>query len=331
MTRYTPLWEQAGSYAASVDRHLISSIWPQPASTGCAVTAQAGTMNLNVAAGAVAVPSQNNTGSTLCVSDAVEPVVVGAAPGAGLNRIDLVICQPRGTDLDGGTNNDLIFTTVPGTPLASPTPPATPAGSVALAQVFVGGNVAAITQANITDVRPALLNPAAEPATTSASIVSRLDVSGDVWVAKAGVNGGLWKRARDVLAARVYRNAAFSAPATEGGPVGFDTVSYDAYSLVNAGTFTAPLPGLYRVAGVMAATATASGQNYYTRIMVSGIARYVSQGWAAGAGGIFAPFSDLLNCPAGGTISLNHRASPALAGFPGENNCNLSVSYQGTG
>ena len=28
MTRYTPQWFQAGSYAASVDRRLIGALWP---------------------------------------------------------------------------------------------------------------------------------------------------------------------------------------------------------------------------------------------------------------------------------------------------------------
>jgi hypothetical protein len=159
MTRYTPLWEQSGSYAASVDRHLISSLWPNPASTGCALTAQAGTMTVNVAAGTVAVPSQNATGSTLCVSDAVEQVVIAAAPGSGQNRIDLVICRPRGTDLDGGANNDFIFDTVAGVPAASPVAPAVPAGTVLLGQVLVPGGSAAVTQANITDGRPGGFSP----------------------------------------------------------------------------------------------------------------------------------------------------------------------------
>src|SRR6516164_4887555 len=143
MTRYTPLWEQAGSYAASVDRRLIASLWPQPALVGCALTAVAGTMQINVAAGQVAVPSQNNTGSTLCVS--------GATPGSGQSRIDLIICRPRATDLDGGQNNDFIFDTVQGVPAASPAVPATPAGTVLLGQVLVPGGSAAVTQANITD------------------------------------------------------------------------------------------------------------------------------------------------------------------------------------
>ena len=153
MTRYAPQWLQAGSYAGSQDRRLISAIWPAPASSGCAVTA-ATVMTVNIAAGQVAVPSQNNTGSTLCTSDAVEQVTLTAAPASGTNRIDVVTCHPRGNDLDGGSNNDFLFDFVTGTAAATPTVPATPAGQVALAQIYVAGGSASVTAGNITDVRP---------------------------------------------------------------------------------------------------------------------------------------------------------------------------------
>lgn len=159
MTRYTPLWEQAGSYAAAVDRRLIGALWPTAASSGCAVTVAAGTMNMNVAAGTVAAPAANNTGSVLCCSDAVEIVTSPAAPGAGSNRYDVVVCQPRGTDLDGGANNDFVFSVVSGTAAASPAVPATPAGAVALARILVAGGSASLNAANLTDVRPSTLAP----------------------------------------------------------------------------------------------------------------------------------------------------------------------------
>jgi hypothetical protein len=153
MTRYTPLWLQNGSYAASVDRRLVGALWPAGAVTGCAVSPSTA-MTLNIAAGQVAVPSQNNTGSTLCSSDAIEQVTLATAPGSGTNRYDLVICQPRGNDLDGGANDDWIFSTVTGTAATTPAVPAVPAGALALAQVYVPGGSASVTAGNITDVRP---------------------------------------------------------------------------------------------------------------------------------------------------------------------------------
>ena len=153
MTRYAPQWLQSGSYSASQDRRLIAALWPAAASSGCQVQASSG-MQVGILAGQVAVPSQNNTGTTLCTSDAAEVVTLTAAPASGVNRIDLVTCHPRGADLDGGANNDFIFDFVTGTAAATPTVPATPAGQVALANIYVPGGSAAVTAGNITDVRP---------------------------------------------------------------------------------------------------------------------------------------------------------------------------------
>jgi hypothetical protein len=110
-------------------------------------------MTVNVAPGQVAVPTPNNTGSTLCTSDGVEQVTLTAASGSN-PRIDLVTCHPRGNDLDGGANTDFIFDYVTGTPAASPAVPAIPAGQVALAQILVPTGAASIIAGNITDVRP---------------------------------------------------------------------------------------------------------------------------------------------------------------------------------
>jgi hypothetical protein len=115
-------------------------------------------MTLNIAPGQVAVPSPNNTGTTLCSSDATEQVTLAAAPASGSNRYDLIVCQPRGNDLDGGTNNDFIFAATTGTAAASPTPPAIPSGSAVLAQVYVAGGSASIVAGNIQDLRPGALS-----------------------------------------------------------------------------------------------------------------------------------------------------------------------------
>lgn len=154
MARYTPLWLQPGSYAASVDRRLVGALWPAAASSGGAATVNAGTMNVSVAAGAAAVPTQNGTGSTLCPWDAPEVVAIGAAPGSGSNRIDVITVHPRGNDLDGGSNNDFILDVVVGTVAATPVAPAVPAGQLAWYQVYVPGGAAALVAGNLTDVRP---------------------------------------------------------------------------------------------------------------------------------------------------------------------------------
>jgi hypothetical protein len=117
-------------------------------------------MALNLSPGAAAVPSQNNTGTTLCHSDAVEAVTPPLAPagGSGQNRYDLVIVQPRSNDLDGGSNADFQLTSVTGALAGSPAIPPTPPGALALYWVYIPGGSAAIDPANITDVRPGNLS-----------------------------------------------------------------------------------------------------------------------------------------------------------------------------
>jgi hypothetical protein len=259
MTRYTPQWLQAGSYPASVDRRLVAALWT-PAAQGCIVT-PASAMTVNVSAGVCAVPTQNGTGSTLCTSDAVEQVTLTAANGSN-PRIDLVTCHPRANELDGGGNTDFIFDFVTGVPAASPVAPSTPAGQLAVAQILVPTGSAAVTAANITDIRPALLNPIAEPATTSATLLSKPDASGKLWVAKAGVNGGAWKQARDVLSCRADRNAAINLPSGGAANMGCDQIVSDPYGMYNnaTGVFTAPVSGKWRMVWNLAAAMTASGQ-----------------------------------------------------------------------
>src|SRR5579862_4869592 len=134
MTRFAPLWLQAGSFAGSMDRALIGALWPAGASTGMATTV-AGGMNLSIAPGTAVVPTQNNTGSTLCRSDAAEAVTV--SPASTNPRIDVLTVHPRGNDLDSGSNTDWIFDLVVGTPAASPTVPAVPAGQLAIYQITI--------------------------------------------------------------------------------------------------------------------------------------------------------------------------------------------------
>jgi len=154
MSRYPPTYLQQGSYAASVDRRTLGMQYPNPATAGAAVTVSSG-MTVQVAVGSCAVPTANNTGTAVCAWDATELVTLAAAPGSGTNRYDLVVCQLRGNDVDGGTNNDFLFQNVTGTAAATPTVPATPANAVALAQIYVPGASASVTAGNIVDVRPA--------------------------------------------------------------------------------------------------------------------------------------------------------------------------------
>jgi hypothetical protein len=157
------------------------------------------------------VPTQNNTGSTLSTTDATETVTLAAAPGSGSNRYDLIICQPRGNDLDGGANNDFQFQSVTGTAATTPTVPAVPAGALALAQVYVPGGSASVTAGNITDLR--LLGLGVTPS----------------------------------MHARYWRSGAWNFP-TSVTALGFENKVYDDLSMyANPAGFTVPFAGVWRM------------------------------------------------------------------------------------
>jgi hypothetical protein len=157
VTRYQPLWEQAGSYAASQDRSLLGALWPSGGIVAPAPAAVANTMNMQIGPGTAVVQLQAGQGCALCRWDAIadSTVTLATAPPSGQSRIDLYCIQVRDNALDSGGNNDFIFSAVTGTPAASnPAVPATPTNAMALAQVTVPGAAANLNTATVTDVRP---------------------------------------------------------------------------------------------------------------------------------------------------------------------------------
>lgn len=339
MTRYTPQWLQSGSYAASQDRRLLAALWPAAASSGCAVTV-AGGMGLNVAPGQVAVPSQNNTGSTLCTSDATEAVSppIAAAPPSGQNRIDLVICQPRGGDLDGGANNDFIFTSVTGTAAASPTVPATPAGAVALYQVFVPGAAAALVAGNLTDVRPwglAVLGAQAlpPPVTVGSTLQSFTAADTEVWVAKNGVYGGAWRKARDVLNGLYQRSAAFTMGAV--AVLAHDSlVAGDPYGLysTSSGRLTMPIAGVWRFDHQIAAASVLASAYLQAGVRHNGAATWTTNAMSGPSNGAGIVCATVFQRNFAATDYIDTMAmSSASVGAYGGGNTRFSFAYLGTG
>jgi hypothetical protein len=267
MARYVQ-WLQQSSYAASVDRRLMGALWPAGAVSGCAVSPASG-MTVNIATGQIAVPTQNGTGATLCTSDAVEQVTLTAAPGAGLNRYDWIICQPRGNDLDGGANNDFIFDKVTGTPAASPVAPPIPAGAFPIAIILVPALSASITTANTIDWRRGVLGIAT------------------------------------TVKARAYRNAAWT---TGSGAIPYDTRSYDPLSSFNlaTGAYTCPYAGDYLVVAQYGFNAGAAGQFVFAIIQKNGA--NIAQGppaFSAASGNMLAGIvSDIVPCVTGDVLAV---------------------------
>jgi hypothetical protein len=296
-------------------------------------------MTVNVAPGQIAVPTLNNTGSSLCTSDAVEQVTLTAAPPSGQNRIDLIICRPRAADIDGSSNNDFIFDLVTGTPGTTGTIPATPAGTVSLAQVAVAGGVAAITGANITDVRPFALavgsaNGLPPAVITGTAVHAWTDDNGDVWVAKNGVYGGAWRKARDVLTGWWCRNGAYNFPVSATLMV-FDHVIRDVYGLYNTGTglFTCPVAGWYLVGGKLAFNANAAAQSTAVELYINGgLLEFIGGVTSANAAGYHVPLTPAaVYGNAGDTIGIYLSCPSNVVGLTGAQQAFATISYTGTG
>ena len=226
MTRLAPLWQQGGSYAASVDRILPATLWPSGGVSGGAVSAVANTMTVSVAPGTVAVVLQAGQGVALCRWDAAEIVTIAAAPPAGQSRIDLIVVQVRDNALDAGGNNDFVMAVVTGTAATtgSQVPPAVPTNAYALAQVLVGPSIANLNTATITDLR----------------------------------TGPLAAGNRRVKA---YATANQSVPAATQTTVTYAATEYNTAGAdmnVGTGVFTCSVPGRYRVSASVVTNITLS-------------------------------------------------------------------------
>ena len=155
--RTPPSWLQNGSHPAENDRLTTQALYATTGivgATSLAVT-QNGTpnMSVNIAAGWAAIlgTTQTNMGVYVAYNDASTNAAIATAPSVN-TRIDL-ICLTVSDAYYTGSTNTVAVNVVTGTAAASPTVPATPANSIALAQIAVGTNVTSILTANITDLR----------------------------------------------------------------------------------------------------------------------------------------------------------------------------------
>ena len=155
--RTPPSWLQNGSHPAENDRLTTQALYATTGIIGSgslAVTQNATpNMSVNIAAGWAAILGNSTTtqGVYVAYNDAVVNAAIATAPASN-SRIDLVCLTVNDAFYSGSTNN-IVVNVVTGTVAASPVAPATPANSIALAQVLVGTSVTSIVNANITDVR----------------------------------------------------------------------------------------------------------------------------------------------------------------------------------
>ena len=176
MTLHTPLFQQNSTYSAADFRRMYWWLGGGgPFRYYDLVVSQRASgvnMSVDVSAGLAALPASVFTrGLYICQSDAVENVAIAAAPGAGSSRIDRIVARVYDTEY-GEAADEWTIEAITGTAGPSPTAPAQPAGSLTLALVNVGSEVAAITDAAITDQRGRALvvtyDPDGAPATGTA-------------------------------------------------------------------------------------------------------------------------------------------------------------------
>jgi hypothetical protein len=158
----TPRWMQNEVYPAQLDRGLISSIWVQqgvigPSDFQVAQRALGTNLSVDVAAGAAVIagtdaPNQQRYMVRLL---AFKNRTLAAAPGAGLQRIDVVGLQVWDQAVIGATSNppwNVVVLT--GTAAASPVAPAYPNSFLPLAQIGpITSTTAQITNALISERR----------------------------------------------------------------------------------------------------------------------------------------------------------------------------------
>ena len=168
--RTPPSWLQNGSHPAENDRLSTQAIWKTSGvvNSGDLTLTQNSTPNMtvNVATGWAAIvgTTQSNMGVYMAYNDATANLTVTTA-NPSLPRIDLVCITVNDAFYVGSTNN-VVFQVIAGTPNASPTVPATPANSLALAQIAVAAAASSIVTANITNYGTIATSPFGNVTTT---------------------------------------------------------------------------------------------------------------------------------------------------------------------
>jgi hypothetical protein len=152
-----PSWLQNGSHPAENDRLTTQALW---ATTGIINSTSLQTvanspvgMSVIVKAGWVAIvgTTQPAMGTYVAYNDGDVGLTITTA-NATNPRIDLV-CVTVNDSYYSGSEDNVVIQVIAGTPAGSPVVPATPANSIALAEVYVGASVLSISNSNITDKR----------------------------------------------------------------------------------------------------------------------------------------------------------------------------------
>jgi hypothetical protein len=180
------------------------------------------------------------------------------------------------------------------------------------------------------------------PVAAGAAFTTATDWAGEVWVAKGGVNGGAWRKARDVLRAKVYRAAAASVSQATSFSFGWDTAAEDPFGMLAAsptypsGQVTIAVAGQYLVTAQVRLNTTANAATQYSiQLLKNGTQFKVATATAgsfAAVGAQAVPISSIMTLAAGDTVTaqalLVGSTSPLVVGPTGNF---LELAYLGTG
>jgi hypothetical protein len=178
-----------------------------------------------------------------------------------------------------------------------------------------------------------IVNSPLPPPTTSSTIQSYTDPFGEVWIAKSTVHAGAWKRARDVLHARWWRNAGGTLTTTH-TVIGFDTMNFDAYGiLVSQRHFLIPIPGIYHFENMVTGVPPTAGVYVQAIVQINGVLIKANNVYSQGVNNSdTASVSDLLKLNSGDQVTTSARCGSATCTVtPGSGNTSMSISYNGTG
>lgn len=153
-----PIWLQNVDYSARYDRQLFSMLFGgvERVISGLVVSQHgAGDLSVDVSIGSAVIngDDQANQGMYPVLLDAVENVVMPAAPGSN-SRIDVVYLRINDPNAGGPAGDDAEFGVEQGVAALSPSVPATPTSAIALARVLRTAGEGSVLTAAITDVAP---------------------------------------------------------------------------------------------------------------------------------------------------------------------------------
>jgi hypothetical protein len=179
--------------------------------------------------------------------------------------------------------------------------------------------------------------PIPAPLTSGSGIQTYTDPTGELWVAANGVNGGVYRRARDVMHAKWYRNAGYNT-ATALQAFNWDAMVSDPYSLFQgsgSSYINLPFAAWWRICMHISVAATAVGQIVTASLIAPTVGGNLAYATAhAGAAGNVSPTADtVFITSAAAQIQTQYAGSVVLAGYMAQGGAGnfCTVDFVGTG